>query len=83
MNKKKFIGSSILYKRPISKTKSSFNSIAPKTTTNKQITNLNLTDDDQSSTTNVISSVRSEINKNKREIFNSNINNNKKIILII
>ena len=50
----------------------------PKTTTNKQIINLNMTDDEQFSTNNMIYSVRSDINKNKKEIFNTNINNDKK-----
>ena len=78
MNKKKInLGSSILYKRPISKTKSSYNSIIPNTTTNKQAISFNFTDDEQFSNNNAISSVRSDLNKNKN--FDSNFNNFKKI----
>ena len=55
--KKKNLGSSILYKRPISKAKSSYNSIIPNTTTNKQVISFNFTDYEQFPNTNIISSV--------------------------
>ena len=76
MNKKKILDSSILYKRPISKAKSPYNSIIPNTTTNKKVISINFTDDEHYSNNNIISSVRSDINKNKNF---SNFNNFKKI----
>ncbi len=47
MNKKIYLGSSILYKRPISKTNSSYNSIVPYSTTNKHIININVNGEKQ------------------------------------
>ena len=77
MNKKKVnLGSSILYKRPISKAKSSFNSIIPYTTTNKQVISFNFTREPYPNSNN-ISSVLSDLNKNKN--FDSNFNHFKKI----
>ena len=75
--KKKNFDSSILYKRPISKAKSSYNSIIPNTTTNKKVISFNFTDYERFPNINVISSVRSDLNKNKN--FDSNFNNLKKI----
>ena len=79
MNKKHFIGSSILYKRPISKTNSSYNSIIPNSTTNKQTISFNFSEEEQFSNTNKnISSVRTNANTNiiKKD---SNLNTFKKI----
>ena len=75
MKKNIFLGSSILYKRPISKVKSSYNSNAPNSTTNKQIKSLNFTEDEHLSNHNLVSSVRSDVNKIKKE----NSSNYKKI----
>ena len=79
MNKKHFIGSSILYKRPISKTNSSYNSIIPNSTTNKQTISFNFSEEEQFSNNNKnISSVRTNANTNiiKKD---SNLNTFKKI----
>ena len=79
MNKKIFLGSSILYKRPISKTNTSYNSNVPNSTTNKKILNINFNEEEQFSNNKIISSVRSDVNRVKNENLYSNFNNFKKL----
>ena len=74
MKRKHFIGPSILYKRPISKTNSSYYSIIPNSTTNKQTICFNFSEEEQLPNNNkYISSVRLNTNANKIKK-DSNIN---------
>ena len=78
MKRKHFIGPSILYKRPISKTNSSYYSIIPNSTTNKQTICFNFSEEEQLPNNNkYISSVRLNTNANKIKK-DSNINTFKK-----
>ena len=80
MDKKKSFGSSILYKRPISKANSSYNTIIPNSTTNKKALNFNFSEEEQIPNNNLISSVRCDTNK-MRNIY-SNLNNFNKLNMI-
>ena len=77
MNKKIFLGSSILYKRPIPKFNSSYISQIPNSTSNKQTISFNF-EDDQFQNNKLISSVRSNILKINEDGIYQNIKNSKK-----
>ena len=79
MNKKIFLGSSILYKRPIPKFNSSYISQIPNSTSNKQTISFNF-EDDQFQNNKLISSVRSNILKINEDGIYQNIKNSKKAI---
>lgn len=77
MSKKIFLGSSILYKRPIPKFNSSYNSQIPNSTSNKQTISFNF-EDEQFQNNKLISSVRSNILKINEDAIYQNMNNSKR-----
>ena len=76
MNKKYFLGSSILYKRPISKNNASYNFQIPNSTTNKQTVSFNYGEEEPNSNNKLISSAYSNLTKSN---YDSLKKNNKKI----
>ena len=77
MSKKIFLGSSILYKRPIPKFNSSYNSQIPNSTSNKKTISFNF-EDEQFQNNKLISSVRSNILKINEDAIYQNMNNSKR-----
>ena len=77
MSKKIFLGSSILYKRPIPKFNSSYNSQIPNSTSNKQTISFNF-EDEQLQNNKLISSVRSNILKINEDVLYQNIKNSQR-----
>ena len=77
MSKKIFLGSSILYKRPLPKFNSSYNSQIPNSTSNKQTISFNF-EDDQFQNNKLISSVRSNILKINEDDIYQKIKNSKR-----
>ena len=77
MSKKIFLGSSILYKRPIPKFNSFYNSQIPNSTSYKQTISFNF-EDEQFQNNKLISSVRSNILKINEDALYQNMNNSKR-----
>ena len=79
MNKKSFLGSSILYKRPISKNNTLYNCPIPNSTNNKQTVSFNFGEEEQYSKTKLTSSVYSNFTKANYDSLNPYYKINKKV----